>query len=52
MVFRSQYLSMACGERSRPKPESLKPPKGVAMVERSKEFTQTVPPRLFLRDDQ
>src|SRR4029077_5738092 len=25
-VFRSQYLSMACAERSRPDPESLKPP--------------------------
>ena len=28
MVFRSQYLSMACGERSRPEPDSLKPPNG------------------------
>ena len=45
MVLRSQYLSRACGERSRPEPESLKPPNGVAMVERSKEFTHTVPPR-------
>ena len=26
--LRSEYLSMACSERSRPKPNSLKPPKG------------------------
>src|SRR6266436_5017116 len=44
MVLRSQYLSMAWGERSRPDPESLKPPNGVAMDERSKAFTHTVPP--------
>src|SRR6266404_5989375 len=35
---------MAWGERSRPDPESLNPPKGVAMDERSKAFTHAVPP--------
>jgi hypothetical protein len=45
MVLRSTYLSMACGERSRPKPDCLKPPKGVATEDRSKLLTHTVPAR-------
>src|SRR5208337_1460006 len=34
MVLKSVYLSIACGERSRPKPDCLKPPNGVASEER------------------
>src|SRR5262245_58876997 len=48
MVFRSVYFSIACGERSRPKPDWPKPPNGVAMDERSNAFTHTVPPRSAL----
>ena len=33
MVFRSVYFSIACGERSRPKPDCLKPPNGVVIAE-------------------
>ena len=40
------YLSIACGERSRPKPDCLKPPNGVASDERSNVLTQTVPARI------
>ena len=40
------YLSIACGERSRPKPDCLKPPNGVASDERSNALTQTVPARI------
>src|SRR5271156_450641 len=35
IVLKSMYLSIACGERSRPKPDCLKPPNGVASDERS-----------------
>jgi hypothetical protein len=35
IVLKSMYLSIACGERSRPNPDCLKPPNGVAIDERS-----------------
>ena len=37
------YFSTAWGERSRPKPDCLKPPKGVAIDDLSKALIQTVP---------
>ena len=35
IVLKSMYLSIACGDRSRPKPDCLKPPNGVVSDERS-----------------
>jgi hypothetical protein len=42
-VFSSLYFSSACSDLSRPKPDCLKPPKGVVMSPASKLLTQTTP---------
>src|SRR3954447_14487446 len=45
VVFRPVYLSSACNDRSRPKPDCLNPPNGVCALRASTVLTDTVPAR-------
>ena len=44
--MKSMDLSLACGERSRPEPDPLRPPKDVVSDERSHVLTQAARARI------